>query len=433
MDQLVFGQSELQRICSAANGDTRGQMLQFRTALALSSAFIHTCNVVFDFEPFEVGWGDWDVHLSKVDTVAKEVAQKGSVDEHNVVYVVEHSGVLNLRSCLHRCSFANRTFAQLFSLKDQPYDSSNAKHEATLEQLWSNLKPDVRRSGGRITKEWGEIGFQGTDPMTDFRGMGILSLHQLVHFTAKYSVEAQRALADSNHPTRWYPFSVAGINITGFIVDLIRERLLDPLVYEFADVHNPGSDISLENGVNAVNDFYSTIFTRFNDLWVRSNPRDAMMFPVIFNSLKDTIRHELKAQAHQRGNSASNMGGPKQRKKGAHCKKKYYKRSHATKCRARDIDQIQDDLKVEVATGKKMEFEKDEDLPGLGQYYCTPCARHFIDAKTRDVHLATKVHKRRMKDVAQKQYTHAEAAMAAGKTIEKYTPAHPDASSKMEE
>lgn len=89
-----------------------------------------------------------------------------------------------------------------------------------LEQLWSNLKPNVRRSGGRITKEWGEIGFQGTvcadaygafdavvadplcamcclyeesgtDPMSDFRGMGILSLHQLIHFSSKYPVEAQ--------------------------------------------------------------------------------------------------------------------------------------------------------------------------------------------------------------------------------------------------
>jgi hypothetical protein len=32
----------------------------------------------------------------------------------------------------------------------------------------------------------------------------------------------------------------------------------------------------------------------------------------------------------------------------------------------------------------------------LGQYYCTPCGRHFIDEKTRDVHLKTKVHKRRL-------------------------------------
>jgi hypothetical protein len=35
-------------------------------------------------------------------------------------------------------------------------------------KLWQYLKPDVRRNGGRITKEWEEIGFQGTDPATDF-------------------------------------------------------------------------------------------------------------------------------------------------------------------------------------------------------------------------------------------------------------------------
>lgn len=44
----------------------------------------------------------------------------------------------------------------------------------------------------------------------------------------------------------------------------------------------------------------------------------------------------------------------------AHCKKKGYKRSHATKNRSRDIDQIQDDLKKNV----EMTFEIDEDLPG---------------------------------------------------------------------
>ncbi|TMW64275.1 hypothetical protein Poli38472_012897 [Pythium oligandrum] len=116
------------------------------------------------------------------------------------------------------------------------------------------------------------------------------------------------------------------------------------------------------------------------------------------------------------------MGGPSRPKKGAHAKKTKYKRSHATKCRGRDIDQIQDDLKLEKLSGKAMSFEVDEDLPGLGQYYCTPCGRHFIDAKTRDVHIKGKLHKRRMKDVAQEQYTQAEAEAGAGRSVEKYVP-----------
>lgn len=32
----------------------------------------------------------------------------------------------------------------------------------------------------RITKQWGDIGFQGEDPKTDFRGMGLLGLINLV-------------------------------------------------------------------------------------------------------------------------------------------------------------------------------------------------------------------------------------------------------------
>ena len=76
-------------------------------------------------------------------------------------------------------------------------------------------------------------------------------------------------------------------------------------------------------------------------------------------------------------------------------KSKSYKRNLDTKRRPRDIDQIQDDLKKEVETGEKMKFDIDDDLPGLGQYYCTPCARHFINQATLDVHITTKVHKRR--------------------------------------
>ena len=32
----------------------------------------------------------------------------------------------------------------------------------------------------RVTKQWQDIGFQGEDPKTDFRGMGMLGLHNLM-------------------------------------------------------------------------------------------------------------------------------------------------------------------------------------------------------------------------------------------------------------
>jgi bud site selection protein 20 len=76
-------------------------------------------------------------------------------------------------------------------------------------------------------------------------------------------------------------------------------------------------------------------------------------------------------------------------------KNKQYRKSHATKSRKRDIDQIQDDLKKETAVGVKLEFEYDEDLPGLGQFYCTPCGRHFVSQETLTIHEKSKIHKTR--------------------------------------
>eukprot|EP01084_Bolivina_argentea_P009028 16897_1 len=116
--------------------------------------------------------------------------------------------------------------------------------------------------------------------------------------------------------------------------------------------------------------------------------------------------------------------------KGGHnTKNKEYKKKHATRRRAMDVDQVQDML----AADKKVEFELDNDLPGLGQYYCPPCARHFINADSLSKHSRSKVHKRRLKDVAQKQYTQDEADLGAGKTKQINGPSHPHQSDRAED
>jgi len=48
-----------------------------------------------------------------------------------------------------------------------------------LVQLWNSLQPDVALTG-RISAQWTFIGFQGNDPATDFRGMGLLGLLNLL-------------------------------------------------------------------------------------------------------------------------------------------------------------------------------------------------------------------------------------------------------------
>lgn len=56
----------------------------------------------------------------------------------------------------------------------------------------------------------------------------------------------------------------------------------------------------------------------------------------------------------------------------------------------------------------------DLDKPGMGQFYCLCCAKYFINEDAMQKHVKSKVHKQRLKIVAEPQYTQQEAEAAAG-------------------
>lgn len=89
---------------------------------------------------------------------------------------------------------------EIESLRTISYDSQNLEHEKKLLQLWEALNPSYPLTA-RISKQWSEIGFQGEDPMTDFRGMGILGLDNLIYFATNHTKVARLILLHSNHPT----------------------------------------------------------------------------------------------------------------------------------------------------------------------------------------------------------------------------------------
>jgi hypothetical protein len=81
------------------------------------------------------------------------------------------------------------TLSQLVAALDiarKPYDSENVEHEFMLMRLWKGLRPNVLLSS-RKCEEWNEIGFQGRDPATDFRGMGLLGLTNMLELVDRYT------------------------------------------------------------------------------------------------------------------------------------------------------------------------------------------------------------------------------------------------------
>ncbi|KAI3683819.1 hypothetical protein L1987_84334 [Smallanthus sonchifolius] len=76
-------------------------------------------------------------------------------------------------------------------------------------------------------------------------------------------------------------------------------------------------------------------------------------------------------------------------------------------------DAVYDELKK--PDDERASLPLDEDLPGMGQYYCLHCDRYFANVAVRDEHFKTKRHKKRLKTMAgPAPHTQLDADLAAG-------------------
>lgn len=103
-----------------------------------------------------------------------------------------------------------------------PFDGSRVEHQDALKRLWRLAYPD-RELPPLKSELWKDMGWQGTDPSTDFRGGGFVSLENLIFFAQKYPESFHRLLykKDGQRAEWEYPFAVAGINISFMLVQML--------------------------------------------------------------------------------------------------------------------------------------------------------------------------------------------------------------------
>uniref|UniRef100_A0A5B7AHU2 Putative ELMO domain-containing protein B isoform X1 n=1 Tax=Davidia involucrata TaxID=16924 RepID=A0A5B7AHU2_DAVIN len=103
-----------------------------------------------------------------------------------------------------------------------PFDGSCVEHQDALKLLWRLAYPD-RELPSLKSELWKEMGWQGPDPSTDFRGGGYISLENLIFFAKMYPDSFQNLLhkRDGNRAEWEYPFAVAGINISFMLVQML--------------------------------------------------------------------------------------------------------------------------------------------------------------------------------------------------------------------
>ncbi|XP_046390822.1 ELMO domain-containing protein 2 [Ischnura elegans] len=168
-------------------------------------------------------------------------------------------------------------------LRATPYDSSNPDHEEKLLLLWSLLKPEEPLDG-RISKQWQDIGFQGDDPATDFRGMGMLGLENLLYFAREYPKVAQHVLSHSKHPNYGFVYAIVGINLTSMAYYLLRNGTSKTHFY------NTCSGVPSLKLFHAM---YSYLFFEFDKFWIKERPKNVMQFSIVRDKFEKNLKETL--------------------------------------------------------------------------------------------------------------------------------------------
>ena len=182
---------------------------------------------------------------------------------------------------------------ELWQAQRVPYDKANAAHEAKLLRLWQLARPDEALVG-RVSPQWKTLGFQGSDPATDFRGMGVLGL-ELLLFMAERRPADMRKILDNRLD---YPFACAAINVAALMFEKLNftaksaadlstlfhssEQFDTPLMHFFCRVEN--EDVFEET---------FSCLCLLTDARFQETAASYMMFPKVIEWVKQVLEEFL--------------------------------------------------------------------------------------------------------------------------------------------
>lgn len=178
----------------------------------------------------------------------------------------------------------NALVGRVDALRNTPYAEDSEADEAKLERLWAMIKGEDDILEARHTSRWGEIGFQGKNPATDFRGMGVLGLDNLLYLFEKDHAVGMKIFGQSQHPEFGFSFAIMAINFTNEAFQLLRSGKLKGYLYDLD---------AMEYNLGDFQDFFLSIFGEFADYWVMRKPANIMAFNEIKGDFMADVEKRL--------------------------------------------------------------------------------------------------------------------------------------------
>lgn len=145
--------------------------------------------------------------------------------------------------------------------------------KATLFEDDSELSPVA-------TKHWQDIGFQGSDPSTDWRSSGKLGLTSLLYFSDLHAAagerscrvilkQATRGVHGDGETLGWYPFALSYITIVDFLLRLIPLHSLNYIFLSFSSSSSSSSNLSSASSVEQTFHHLAALLVRhFHEHWI---------------------------------------------------------------------------------------------------------------------------------------------------------------------
>lgn len=218
-----------------------------------------------------------------MDRIAKIIALKKRIPLDTEAFGVLKESLTHIIQLEKLISHVVKRARSQFNLKE---------HLHLLQSLWINLHSfDVPETSKEPVpsipdKRWQDIGFQGADPATDFRGMGLLGLDNLLAYTQIAPKSAHSLWQQSKLGSAWFTFATVGINITALLYSLLVSRSADEFFYSQSSTDGPA----------AFNHAYQLVFEKFGQYWVMEEAKDVMDFSRIFGKLRADIEFNLETR-----------------------------------------------------------------------------------------------------------------------------------------
>ncbi|KAH9772621.1 ELMO domain-containing protein [Citrus sinensis] len=178
------------------------------------------------------------------------------------------------------------------------FDASRPDHQEALRALWAATYPD-QELHGLISDQWKEMGWQGKDPSTDFRGAGFISLENLLFFAKTFSTSFQRLLRkQGGKRADWeYPFAVAGVNITFMLMQMLDLEATKPRTFVRSVFLQMLSALVILKRVVSDNEWafdllYCVAFVVMDKQWLERNAT-YMEFNDVLKSTRAQLEREL--------------------------------------------------------------------------------------------------------------------------------------------